>query len=249
MRRLLFLMSAFLLFTAAVSAQTVDELIAKTAVARGGLAKLRAVQTVRLTGNFESGGMQAGFVEVAKRPNQLRRDITIQGMTLIQAYDGHTGWQIVPFTGKTDPEVMTGDDLKSIQEEADTDGPLLDYKLKGNKIELVGKEKVAGRDAYNLKVTLSNGTVRNIFLDAETLLTTKTTGKATRGGMELSIESSLSDYREANGIMVPFTVQVQVQGGDGQSQKITFDKVEFNVPVDDAVFIMPTPKPAPAPKP
>ena len=249
MRRLLFLMSAFLLFTAAVSAQAVDELIAKTAAARGGLAKLRAVQSVRLTGNFESGGMQAGFVEVAKRPNQLRRDITIQGMTLIQAYDGHTGWQIVPFTGKTDPEVMTGDDLKSIQEEADTDGPLLDYKLKGNKIELVGKEKVAGRDAYNLKVTLSNGTVRNIFLDAETFLTTKTTGKATRGGMELSIESSLSDYREANGIMVPFTVQVQVQGGDGQSQKITFEKVEFNVPVDDAVFIMPAAKPAPTPKP
>src|SRR5258708_16073933 len=178
MRRFLFLMSAFLLLSAAVSAQTVDELIAKTAAARGGLAKLKAVQSVRLTGSFESGGMQAGFVEVAKRPSKLRRDITIQGVTLIQAYDGHIGWQIVPFTGKTEPEILTGEDLKSIQEEADTDGPFLDYKLKGNKIELAGKAKVAGKDTYNLKVTLSSGSVRNIFLAAETFLTVKTTPKA-----------------------------------------------------------------------
>jgi outer membrane lipoprotein-sorting protein len=247
MRRLSLLISLLLLFSAAVSAQTVDELIAKTAAARGGLAKLKAVQTVRLTGNFETNGMQVGFVEVAKRPNKLRRDITIQGMNMIQSYDGHNGWQI-PFTGKTDAEAMTGDDLKGIQEEADTDGPLLDYKAKGNKVELVGKEKIAGKDAYNLKVTLSTGTVRNIYLDADTFFPVKTSTKVTRGGTESTVESFPSDYREANGIMVPFAVQVQIDGG-ATSQKITFEKVEFNVPVDDAVFIMPAPAPPATPKP
>ncbi|HJX83409.1 MAG TPA: outer membrane lipoprotein-sorting protein, partial [Candidatus Angelobacter sp.] len=231
-----------------VSAQTVDELIAKTAAARGGLAKLKAVQTVRLTGNFETNGIQAGFVEVAKRPNKLRRDITVQGMNMIQSYDGHNGWQIIPFTGKTDPEIMTGDDLKGIQEEADTDGPLLDYKTKGNKVELVGKEKVNGKDAYNLKVTLSTGTVRNIYLDTDTFFAVKTSAKVTRGGTESTVESFLSDYKEANGIMVPFTVAVQIDGG-ATTQKITFEKVEFNVAVDDAVFIMPAPAPPATPKP
>lgn len=248
MRRLSLLISALLVFSAAVSAQTVDELIAKTAAARGGLAKLKAVQTVRLTGNFETNGIAAGFVEVAKRPNKLRRDITIQGMNMIQSYDGHNAWQIIPFSGKTDAEPMTGDDLKGIQEEADTDGPLLDYKLKGNKVELVGKEKIGAKDAYNLKVTLPTGTVRNIYLDAETFFPIKNTTKVTRGGTEATVESFLSDYRAADGIMVPFTVQVQIDGG-AASQKITFDKVEFNVPVDDAIFLMPAPAPPAAPKP
>jgi outer membrane lipoprotein-sorting protein len=189
-------------------------------------------------------------VEVGKRPNKLRRDIVIQGFNMIQAYDGKTGWQVVPFTGKTDPEVMTGDDLKDIQEEADTDGPLLDYKLKGNKIELVGKEKIAGADAYNLKIMLSNGNVRNIYLDAASYLTVKATRKVTRAGTEVMVESFPSDYKEVSGIMVPFTVQVQILGDGGTvSQKLTFEKVEFNVPVDDAVFIMPAPAPAPPPKP
>src|ERR1700674_4662088 len=246
MRRLLLLISALLLLSAAVSAQTVDELIAKTPAARGGLAKLKAVQSVRLTGSFETNGMQAGFVEVAKRPNKLRRDISIQGLTLVQAYDGKSGWQINPFTGKPDPEAMSGDELKSIQEEADTDGPLLDYKQKGNKIELVGKEKVAGKDAYNLKVTLRSGTVRNIYLDAASFFTVKTTGTVTREGTEHKIESFLSDFKEANGIVVPFTIEVQIDGG-ATSQKITFEKVEFNVPVDDSVFNMPAPAPTPKP--
>src|SRR6266851_1575950 len=78
---------------------------------------------------------------------------------------------------------QTGDDLKGIQEEADTDGPLLDYKAKGNKVELVGKEKVNGKDAYHLKVTLATGTVRNIYLDAETFFPIKNATKVTRGGV------------------------------------------------------------------
>jgi outer membrane lipoprotein-sorting protein len=250
MRRLSLLMSAFLLFSAAVSAQTVDELIAKTAAARGGLAKLKAVQTVRLAGTFETNGMQAGFVQLSKRPNKLRRDIAIQGLTLVQAYDGRNGWQVAPFTGNTDPVPMTGDELKNIQEEADSDGPLLDYKQKGNTIELIGKEKVSGKDAYHLKITLSNGNVRNTYLDAETFLTVKTTRKATQGGTEVTIESFPADYKEVGGILVPFTVQIQVLGGAGAiSQKLTFDKVEYNVPVDDSVFTMPAPKTAPTPKP
>jgi outer membrane lipoprotein-sorting protein len=246
MRRLMLLTSVFLVFSAALSAQTVDELIAKSVAARGGLDKMKATNSARLTGSFEAGPMQAGFVEVTKRPNKLRRDITIQGLNLVQAYDGQNGWQIVPFTGKKDAEPISGDELKDLQEEADTDGPLVDYKQKGNKVELVGKEKVEGTAAYNLKVTLKNGDVRNVYLDADSYLPIKSTGKTTRRGTEIMVESSMGDYKEVSGVLVPFSIQVHLQGAEIDTEKITFSKVEFNVPVDDSVFKMPPPAPAPA---
>lgn len=240
-----FLLCSFLLFATGASAQTVDDVIAKNLLAKGGLAKIKAVQSLRITGSVDLGGMQAGFVQVHKRADKMRGEISIQGMTMVRAYDGHTGWQIVPFTGKKDPEPMTGDELKQAQEESDIDGPLVDYKQKGNKVDLVGKEKVEGTDAYHLRVTLKDGNVRDLFIDADSFLEIKTIAKISRRGTEMTLESVLGDYKEVQGLMVPFSIEQHVQGGQGPSQKITIEKVEINIPFDDAQFTMPAPAPAP----
>lgn len=247
MRRWTFTVLAIGLLSAAISAQTVDDIVAKNIQAEGGMAKLKAVQSMKMTGDFEAAGMQAGFTRVVKRPMKLRLDVSIQGLTLTQAYDGQNGWAVVPFTGKKDPEPMTADDLKNIQEEADFDGPLMDYKQKGNTVELVGKEKVEGTDVYHLKVTLKNGDVRNLYLDADSFLDIKTVAKTTIRGTELEIETAIGDYKPVEGIMVPFSIEQHSVGGQGPGQKITIKKVEFNVPVDDSIFKMPAPAPPPAP--
>ena len=249
----LFKLTVFALFlcSLSLSAQTVDEVIAKNIQAHGGLAKLKAVQSMRLSGDFEAAGMEAGFTQVYKRPMKVRRDVSIQGLTMIQAYDGQNGWQVVPFTGKKDPEPMAADELKIIQEEADIDGPLVDYKQKGNKVELVGKEKMEGTDTYHLKATLKNGDVRNLYLDAGSFLLIKATGKLTRQGTEMEVESTLGDYRDVQGVMFPFSIEQHMVGGQGPGQKIAFTKVEINVPVEDSIFKMPPPaapeKTAPSP--
>lgn len=247
MRKVVLLLSAFFLFAGVMSAQTVDEIIAKNLEAKGGLAKIRAVQSVRMTGNFQLGAMQAGFVLTQKRANKMRNEISIQGMTMIQAYDGQNGWQVVPFTGKKDAEPMSAEELKDTEEEADMDGPLVDYKLKGHKVELVGKEKTEGTDTYHLRITMKNGNVRDMFLDADSFLEIKAIGKVTRRGTETIVESALGDYKEVQGLMIPFSIEQHQQGGQGPGQKIIVEKVEFNVPVDDAVFKMPPPAP-PAPE-
>jgi outer membrane lipoprotein-sorting protein len=244
MRKVILLLSVFFLLAGAMSAQTVDEIIAKNIAAKGGLAKMKAVQTIRITGSAEFGAMQAGFVLTQKRANKMRNEISIQGMTLIQAFDGENGWAVVPFTGKKDAEPMSADDLKEAREEADIDGPLIDYKQKGNKVELIGKEKTEGTDTYHLKVTLKDGTVRELFLDADSFLEIKSIGKVTRQGTETIIESALGDYKEVEGLMIAFSIEQHPQGGQGPGQKITISKVEFNVPVDDGFFKMPSP-PAP----
>jgi len=247
MRKLVLLVFALMSFSGVLSAQSVDEIIAKSISATGGLEKIKAVTSSRRTGAFDAGQEQIGFVEVTKRPNKLRRDITVQGLDLVQAYDGQNGWQIVPFTGKKDAEPMSGEEIKALQEEADTDGPLVDYRQKGNKVELIGKDKVEGRDVYKLKVTLRNGDVRNIYLAADSFLPVKISGKTMQRGTEIMSEYTLGDYKEVSGIQVPFSIQVHAEGSEMENAKITYDKVEFNVPVEDSVFKMPLPSPPAAP--
>jgi outer membrane lipoprotein-sorting protein len=256
MRRLAFIIVSAILFSLSLSAQTVDEIIAKNIAAQGGVAKLKAVQSLRMTGDIESNGTQAVFTQVYRRPMKTRLDITIQGLTLTQAYDGQNGWQVVPFTGKSDPEPMSADDLKRVQEQADFDGPLVDYKKKGNTVELIGKEKIAGADTYHLKITLKSGDVRDLYLDAGTFLISKAVVKTAMRGTEVELESTIGDYKEVGGMMFPFSIEQHPVGEQGPSQKITFKKIEPNAPVDDSIFKMPggaphapaKTGPAPAPK-
>lgn len=246
MRKAGVLLSAIFMLAVAGSAQTVDEVIAKNVAARGGMAKLKAVQTIRITGSAEFGGIQASLVMMEKRANKSRMEISLQGMTMVRAYDGQTGWQVVPFTGKKDPEAMTAEDQKAMAQEADIDGALVDYKEKGHKVELVGKEKIEGTDAYHLKITMKSGDVRDEFLDADSFLTIKTTLKTTRRGAEVVQDTTLGDYKSVEGMMYPFSIEASAPGAPGGSQKITIQKVEFNVPVDDGQFKMPAVAPAPA---
>ena len=88
-------------------------------------------------------------------------------MTGVNAYDGKTGWKIEPFEGKKDAESLSEEELKSIIEDSDLDGPLVNYAQKGNKVEYVGTEPVEGTDAYKLKVTTPDGDVRDYFIDTD----------------------------------------------------------------------------------
>src|SRR5215475_450122 len=165
---LLLLVSLTTVFT---HAQTADELVNKNIEAKGGLDKLKAVKSVRQAGKFDLGG---GFIarvsQENMRPNLVREEFTLQGMTAVQAFDGSTGWQIQPFNGRKDPELMGEDDLREISEDADFDGPLIDYKNKGNTVEYLGHDIVDGDDAYKLKVTLKNGDIYYYLLDPDTYL-------------------------------------------------------------------------------
>jgi outer membrane lipoprotein-sorting protein len=247
-RKLCFGMIAVAVLAPAVWAQTVDDIIAKNIQARGGLDKLKSVQSIKSTATMAMGpGMEAPGVLIQKRGNLARLEFTIQGLTMVQAYDGKNAWQIMPFTGKKDPELMSGDEAKEVEEMGDFDGPWVDYKSKGNQVELLGKEKIEGTDAYKLKVSLKNGDVQTIYMDADSFLEIKEETKRTVRGSEQVMESSIGDYKEVGGIIFPFAVENGAKGSS-EKQKLTITKVELNVPADDSIFKMPAAAPpAPAP--
>jgi len=238
LRRIVWSVAVILVATSA-SAQTVDELIAKYAQARGGLDKIKAVKTVRMEGTMSVGpGMEAPFALEMMRPKSMRMEFTLQGLTGVQAYDGQVGWAVMPFMGKTEPEPLPEDQLKLAEEQADFDGVLIDYAAKGHKVELVGKETVEGTEAYKLKVTLKNGDVRYIYLDAEYFLEIRTEGSRMMRGTQMDFESSIGDYKEVEGLMFPHSIDSGAKGSP-QRQKITVTKIVLNPAIDDARFKMP----------
>jgi len=246
LRKLSLVITVAVLLTPMLSAQTVDEIIAKNVQARGGMDKIKSVQTIRSTGTMTVGpGMEAPASLIQKRPDKARLEFTVQGLTAAQAYDGKDAWQVMPFTGKKDPEMISADEKKDLEEMADIDGPLVDYKSKGNQVEFLGKDKLEGTDAYKLKVTLKNGDVITIYLDADSFLEIKEEVKRNVRGSEQEMESSIGDYTEVNGLMFPFAMENGIKGSQ-QKEKVTISKIELNVPVDDAMFKMPA---APAAKP
>jgi outer membrane lipoprotein-sorting protein len=248
-RKVCLSMIALAVLAPCLLAQTVDEIIAKNVQARGGAEKLKSVKSIKSTATMSMGpGMEAPGILIQKRPTLARLEFTVQGLTAVQAYDGKNGWQIMPFMGKKDPELMSADEAKEIEENADLDGPLVDYKSKGHQVELQGKEKIEGTDAYKLKVTLKNGDVQTIYIDADSFLDIKEVTQRTVRGTEQEIESAIGDYKAVNGIMFPFAVESGIKGTD-QKQKLTITKVELNVPTDDSIFKMPAAAPkADAPK-
>jgi outer membrane lipoprotein-sorting protein len=241
-RRLLF--AAFLapaLFCIAASAQTADDIVNKHIEARGGIEKIRALKALKMTGTAVLGpGLEAPFSLTVKRPGSMYMELSIQGKSLVQATDGSTPWMINPFAGSPDAQAMSADDAKDVEQQADFDGPLVDYKAKGNTVELLGKEDFEGTEVYKLKLTLKSGDVQYVFLDASSYLQLKETTKRVRDGKEAEFESLSGNYKAVEGVQFPFSLETKA---NGQPQfALTLTSIEANKPVDDAIFKMPVKK-------
>jgi len=222
-------------------AQTADELVNKNIEAKGGMEKIKAVNSRRVTAKLQAGG---GFAFTAamgfenQRPNLVRQIFSLQGMTAVSAYDGTTGWQIQPFGGHKDPELMGEDEVRGLVREADFDGPLVDYKEKGNTLEYLGHDIVDGDDALRLKVTQKNGDILYYYLDPDTFLEIRREVQENiRGSIRESV-MEMGSYKPVAGVMYPFSLTEGSKSNPAE-QTITIEKIEVNVPIDQADFAVP----------
>jgi hypothetical protein len=243
-RVVILILLAAAVFPLGAGAQTVDEVIAKNIQAHGGMDKLKSVHSLRTSAKFTQGSFQADFRQENKRADKVREEFIIQGLAQVQAYDGKTGWQISPFGGRKDPELLSQDDLKSLVVDADMDGPLVDYKEKGHKAELMGHDSMEGTDCFKIKLSMKNGDIRYYYLDTDSYLELKLEIQTTIRGTLQESELYYGDYEKVNGIYYPFVVE-QAQKGAAARSQVTVEKIEQNVPMEDAHFSMPVTK-APA---
>ena len=225
-------MIIFLISAAAATghAQTVDEIVAKNLESRGGIEKWKSIQSMKVTGTIDSGGRTIDLTAWSKRPNLSRQEMSFQGQKMVQAFDGTHVWVLSPGAAGDKAQEVKG---------AQADLVLLDYKEKGHRVELVGKETDEGHAVYHLRVTRKGGEVQQYFLDADTGIERKITSTLKGPAGETATATiEFGDFREVNGLMAPFTIKNILDGR--LISQVTVSKVEFNVPVDDTLFQMPS---------
>ena len=217
---------------------TLDEILANHFKATG-QDKLAKVNTITMTGKQSMQGMELPFVLKEKRPGKILIVADIQGTKFMQGYDGVNGWMVAPWTGSNDPQDVDPETLKSLKEQADIDGVLVNWKEKGHQVELVGMEPMEGTDAYKLKVTTKEGDVQYFYLDADAFVILKNTTNHKIQGAEVETENYMSNYKNVDGIMMPYTIESRMKGQT--ISNIVVDSLLFDQEMSDSLFTKPTP--------
>ena len=196
---------------------------------------------------------QLPFVLELERPRKLRLELQFKGQTAIQVYDGANGWKVRPFLNRMEVENYTEDELRRSALQSDLDGPLVDYAAKGTKVDLDGMEKVEDHDNYRLKLTMKDGHIIHLWIDAKTFLESKMEGAPRRlDGLEHPVQIYFRDYRTVDGLQIPFLLETkvmplaaQVNGKPAPAsasfpvEKIVIDKVQVNPKLEASAFTKP----------
>ena len=221
---------------------TVDQVVSRYVEARGGMAKLEAIKSLRVTGRLLFGGgdgsIEASLGRVQKRPGMIRTETTLQGLTAVEAFDGQEGWSLSPFQGRRDAQKQSADDARSVARAADIEGPLVHWREKGHKVEYLGTEDVDGTPAHKLRVSLKDGDTQYVFLDPDFFLEIRVETVARVRGSERITETDLGSYEQVAGVWFPFSAETGRKGGP-RGARVTIERAEANVEVDDALFKFP----------
>jgi hypothetical protein len=215
---------------------TVEQIISRNIAARGGAGAWQQVTSMTMSGMMDVGkGMQVPYTIEMKRGRKVRVEIRFQKQTAVQVYDGVRGWKKRPFLGRDDVEPFTEEELQKASLDSDLDGPLVNHAAKGIRVELEGRDKVDGREAYKLTLILKSGQVRHLWIDGETFLEAKIDGLRRMDGKQRAIETYYRGYRVVEGLNLPFLFETSVEGVKG-TEKINVDKVTVNPGLDDSLF-------------
>ena len=231
---------------ASAQAQTADELVSKNLAARGGadqLAGIRAIVSrgeLRFPGDFKLAYKETRSRLGGKDDCAVRIEASLQGLTLIQAYDGTSGWRVNPFEGRKDAERMGADEARELADGGSIDGALLAARAKGSQVDYLGREDIDGTDAYKLRVTQPDGTVFTYWLDPDALLEIKMLERRTIRGAEKETETDLGDYEKVDGVYFPFAITTGPKDAPpAEKEVITIASADANVPVAPDTFAMP----------
>jgi len=242
MKRQLLVFLFTLACTVTASAQSADEIIAKYHENTGGAAKWKSLKTKTSTGKMTMQGMELDFVMTEKAPNKQHMKISFQGQEIISAYDGVDAWMINPMMGGKDPVKLPAEQAKEMTSKQLEDD-FIDYKAKGHEVKLLGKETVEGTSCFKLELVKNKANDKDdvtevVYFDAQNyvpVMITTTLASGPAKGKE--VRSYLGDYQDADGLMVPFSMESKL---DGQTiQKMTFEKISLNADVDDNLFAFP----------
>jgi hypothetical protein len=225
------------------AAQDAQSLIAKNLDARGGAAAVDALKSISFEGRtIFPGDFELSYKEARKRvgtKSAVRYDFGLQGLDVVQSYDGTGAWKINPFQGRKDPERMSADEARQFADEGLVEGPLLASRTDGSQVQYLGREDFDGTLAYKLRVTQKDGDEFTYWLDPDTYLEIKVNETRRIRGAQQTTETELGDYEKVAGVFFPMSVESWQQGSPNQRQRVLIATAQANPPVEASFFTEP----------
>ena len=220
-----------------IQAQTADQIIQKYIQQTGGEKAWKGIKTLNSSGKYNYGGIEFPFTAIVKAPNKYKFIVPLNGKHYTQVFNGKTGWKIDAFKNETKPQYLTGKPARALANEADVEieSSLINYAKKGFNIHLEGKETIEGKECFKVNLFKKEGEIESYFIDSQGYSLVMKRALSKNDELEKTIlDAYFSDYREVNGVKIPFVVSYKFK--DQNILKITTEKVEVNVKVDDYIF-------------
>jgi zinc protease len=211
-----------------------DQILNRYVEALGGPAAWTKLTSRVSTGTIEVPDMQiSGTFEFhEKAPNRMLRVIILNGASFRQGFDGTTAWTDDPQDGL---RTETGAELEDTRFDSDFYHPL-DLRRLYSKFTLLGTEKIGEHDAYVVEGTRPGADSDKMYFDVKTGLALRIITRRHSAEGVSAYQEDLEDYREVDGIKLPFTVHQSIAK---PPFTITFTDVRHNVELDDHEFSKP----------
>jgi hypothetical protein len=140
--------------------------------------------------------------------------------------------------GTYSAEYMPPQQYMASKDEIYLDGAFANYANKGYKLVLDGQQTIGAINAVKMLVTTPDSITTQYFFDPETGYVIQLIQTSNMGGQAMDITIGLSDYRKTDaGIVIPYKIETNYGGQFFVTESV--NNVEFNQPVDPAIFVKP----------
>ncbi len=234
MKKTLFLTAVMLIAFVGIQAQTIDQVLEKYYKATG-MEKMADVKTFYVKAKTSMMGMDMPMTMQMKKPNKFRIDMEVMGQKIEYGYDGEGGWMRNPMAGGGITE-LKGAELSQAMNQADLEGELYNYAKKGNSVELIGKVDTDGTQAYRIKLTSADGSVKDYYIEANTYLVLKVKAKVEQMGQTMEVTQKMLEYKDVNGMQIPCKMESETPMG---TQTVVFEEIKLDESIDDSIFAKP----------
>jgi len=217
-----------------------EQLLDKYVQAIGGAAAIEKISSRVMKGTIEFGEQSMPIDIYAKEPDRRISFAHTPNGDSVTAFDGHEGW--LASLGHP-PHSMQGSEIDAASIDADLHlATHLPQMFSAMKVE--GSKKIGDREAYLVVGERQGKTPLELYFDQQTglLLRLVRFGETAVGWLPTQID--YADYREANGIKVPYRWTLARPNG---RFTIQLTELKQNVPVDDAKFAKPAQEPSKPP--
>lgn len=216
-----------------------ESILMKHIDATGGVENYKKVKTMSAEGTISvpAAGIEGTMTMKAKFPGKVAVVADLGGVgKTVQGSDGKYAWMENPMMGS---RLVEGDEKKQLSDQSNMDR-YISPKDYFKSMKTIGIEDANGEDAYRVELEKKDGNKQTEFYSVKSGLLVQTIVKVEIAGMgDMEVTMQHGDYKKTGDLKSAHKMVQKLPVGGGMEQVMEFDKLEYNVEIDESEFVPP----------